>query len=163
MEKYLNFLKENGADVAIVIDPASVITAPWTVYICKFSCPAYDTNHYCPPRAPSWKETQEILDCYKTAILFRTHELNTITALAVKAQRELFLDGYYKSIAFGSGGCDKCAKCNPDHCNQAGTMVPSMEACGIDVFGTVRANGLEIRTLREKGEEMNHYGLLLVE
>ena len=26
-----------------------------------------------------------------------------------------------------------------------------MEACGIDVFATVRANGLEIHTLREKG------------
>ena len=38
-----------------------------------------------------------------------------------------------------------------------------MEACGIDVFATVRANGLEIHTLREKEEVQNYFGLLLVE
>lgn len=38
-----------------------------------------------------------------------------------------------------------------------------MEACGIDVFATVRSNGLEINTLREKGEIQNHFGLLLVD
>ncbi len=38
-----------------------------------------------------------------------------------------------------------------------------MEACGIDVFATVRANGLEIHTLRDKNEEKNFFGLILVE
>ena len=38
-----------------------------------------------------------------------------------------------------------------------------MEACGIDVFATVRANGLEIHTLRDPGEVQNHFGLVLVE
>lgn len=37
------------------------------------------------------------------------------------------------------------------------------EACGIDVFATVRNNGLHIHTLRERGEEQNHFGLVLVE
>ena len=39
----------------------------------------------------------------------------------------------------------------------------AMEACGIDVFATVRANGLEIHTLRDPGEVQNHFGLVLVE
>ena len=38
-----------------------------------------------------------------------------------------------------------------------------MEACGIDVFATVRNNGLEIHILREKGEIQNHFGLLMVD
>lgn len=66
--------------------------------------------------------------------------------------RELFLDGYYKVCAFGSDPCKKCGKCNPDHCNFPDQTIPAMEACGIDVFATVRANGLEINTLRDKGK-----------
>ena len=89
--------------------------------------------------------------------------MSIVTPLAVKAARELFLDGYYKVCAFGSGPCKTCSKCNPDHCNFPDQTVPSMEACGIDVFATVRANGLEINPLREKGETQNHFGLLLVE
>ena len=57
----------------------------------------------------------------------------------------------------------KCKVCNPDHCNFPGKTVPAMEACGIDVFATVRANGLEIHTLRDPGEVQNHFGLVLVE
>lgn len=31
-------------------------------------------------------------------------------------------------------------------------LVPSMEVCGIDVFATVRANNLEIHTLKSNEE-----------
>ena len=40
MEKYLDLLKSGGADLAIVIDADSIITAPWTIYKCKFGCSA---------------------------------------------------------------------------------------------------------------------------
>lgn len=163
MKKYLEFLQNKGADLAIVIDPKTVVTAPWTIYKCKFGCGCYGKNRCCPPNAPTYKETRKILDSFSKAILFRTHEVNTITPLAVEAARELFLDDYYKAIAFGDGDCQKCASCNPERCNFPGKTVPSMEACGIDVFATVRANGLEIHTLRQKGEPQNHFGLVLVE
>ncbi len=162
MEKYLNMLKENGADLAMVIAPESIVTAAWTVYKCRYGCSTYGKSQRCPPNTPTWKETQEMIDCYDTAILFRCHEMSVVTPLAVKVARELFLDDYYKVIAFGSGPCKKCRNCNPDHCNFPEETVPAMEACGMDVFATVRANGLEIHTLREKGMEQNHFGLLLV-
>ena len=57
----------------------------------------------------------------------------------------------------------KSKVCNPDQCNFPGKTVPAMEACGIDVFATVRANGLEIHTLRDPGEVQNHFGLVMVE
>ena len=111
----------------------------------------------------NWIALALILDCFSKGILFRTHEENTITPLAVEVAKEMFLDGYYKAIAFGDGNCQKCAKCNPERCNFPGQTVPSMEACGMDVFATVRNNGLEIHTLRVKGEPQNHFGLILVE
>lgn len=163
MEKYFEILKENGADLSIKIAANTIVTAAWTVYRCKYGCDTYGKSHCCPPRCPTWKETQEMIDCFQYGILFRCHEMSIVTPLAVKVARELFLDDYYKVIAFGSGPCKKCQKCNPDHCNFPDKTVPAMEACGIDVFATVRNNGLEIHTLREKGEIQNHFGLILVE
>ena len=163
MKKYQELLLQSGADLALVIDVKTVVTAPWTIYKCKFGCGSYGRNHCCPPNTPTYRETQAILDCYEKGILFRTHAVNTITPMAVAAARELFLDGYYKAIAFGDGDCGKCKTCNPERCNFPRETVPSMEACGIDVFATVRANGLEIHTLRTKDEPQNHFGLVLVE
>ncbi|MDO5424286.1 MAG: DUF2284 domain-containing protein [Eubacteriales bacterium] len=163
MEKYFSLLKNGGADLAIKIDAKTIETAAWTVYRCQFGCSTYGKSHCCPPNAPSWKETQEMLNCYKYGILFRCHEMSIVTPLAVSIARELFLDGFYKVIAFGSGPCKKCQKCNPDHCNFPDQTVPAMEACGIDVFATVRNNGIEIHTLRDKSEIQNHFGLLMVE
>ncbi len=88
--------------------------------------------------------------------------MNIVTPLAVKVARELFLDDYYKVIAFGSGPCKMCQECNPDHCNFPDKTVPAMEACGINVIGRVRNNNLEIYTMREKDEIQNHFGLILV-
>ncbi|MGO1043217.1 DUF2284 domain-containing protein [Clostridioides difficile] len=163
MKKYFEILKSSGADIAISIDPKTIVTAAWTIYKCQFGCNTYGHSHCCPPNTPTYQQTQSIIDCYEKAILFRCHKMSIVTPLAVEIARELFLDGYYKSIAFGSGPCTKCAKCNPDTCSFPNKTAPSMEACGIDVFATVRSNGLEINTLREKGEIQNHFGLLLVD
>lgn len=100
---------------------------------------------------------------FERAILFRVPEMKLASAIAVEMARHLFLDGYYKAIAFGSGNCKVCAKCNPDCCNFPGKAVPSMEACGIDVYATVRANGYRLEPLRGKTEKAQFFGLLLVE
>ena len=163
MKKYFEILKANGADLAIKIDAKSIVTAPWTVYRCQFGCDTYGKSHCCPPHAPTWKETREMIDCYQYGLLFRCHDMGRVTPLAVRVARELFLDDYYKAIAFGSGPCKKCQKCNSEQCNFPGQTVPAMEACGMDVFATVRNNGIAIHTLREKDETQNHFGLILVE
>lgn len=163
MERYFALLREGGADLAIEVETGSVVTAPWTIYKCKFGCSVYGKSYCCPPNTPTYLDTRAILDSFQRAILFRTHTQNTVTPLAAELARELFLDGYYKAIAFGDGDCQRCAKCSINHCNFPGKTVPSMEACGIDVFATVRNQGLDIHTLRERGEEQNHFGLLLVE
>lgn len=38
-----------------------------------------------------------------------------------------------------------------------------MEACGIDVFKTVRANGFEIATTKETHGSWNYFALVLLE
>lgn len=162
MDKYISMLKDGGADLALIINPQNIKTAAWTVYKCKYGCDTYGKSHCCPPNTPTWKETQDMIDCYDTAILFRCRVMSIVTPLAVKVAREMFLDDYYKVIAFGSGPCKKCKECGLKGCNFPAQTVPAMEACGIDVFATVRANEIEIHTLRDKTEEQNYFGLLLV-
>ena len=38
-----------------------------------------------------------------------------------------------------------------------------MEACGIDVFATARANGFPIEVVKDESCEDNYYGLVLIE
>jgi predicted metal-binding protein len=163
MEKYQKMLNGLGAVSSKIIEPAAIVTAPWTIYKCQYGCKKYGASWRCPPKSPGYKQTQEMIDCYKTAILFCCHDLSIVTDIAVKVAKEIFLDGYYKVIAFGSGPCGKCKECNPKGCNFPLDVIPAMEACGIDVFQTVRNNGYMINTLRSREEAQNYFGLILVE
>jgi predicted metal-binding protein len=163
MEKYRKMLQDMGADSAKVIDAATVVTAPWVRYKCQYGCAKYGKSWRCPPNSPTHKQTREMLGCFNTGILFSCRDLSIVTEMAVKTAREMFFDGYYKAIAFGSGPCEKCRECNEKGCIFPNDVVPAMEACGIDVFQTVQNNGYEIHTLRSKDETANYFGLILVE
>ena len=103
MLKYFDMLKEAGSVKAAQIDTSTIATAPWTIYKCRYGCDFYGKSYCCPPHVPTWKETQEIIDCYHYGILFNLNEdsCTGVTPLAVEIAREAFLDGYYKAIAFG--------------------------------------------------------------
>lgn len=163
MEKYKKLLNDMGSDSMRVIDAKSIVTAPWVIFKCKFGCGSYGKSWCCPPNTPNYKQTQEILDCYETAILFRCHDQSIVTDIALTVAKEMFHDGYYKVIALGSGTCKRCKECNMKGCNFPGKVAPTIEACGIDVFQTVKNNGYEIKTLRSEDEVQNHFGLILVE
>ena len=163
MEKYKQMLQNMGSDSITIIDTKSIVTAPWTIYKCQFGCGRYGKSWCCPPHSPSYNDTQKIINSFRKAILFRCHDMQIVTDMAVKVAKEMFFDGYYKAIAFGSGPCNKCKECNTKACNSPGKTAPAMEACGIDVFQTVRNNGYEITTLRSEDEIQNHFGLILVE
>ena len=163
LKKYTDMLRDLGSDSQTVIDPATVVTVPWAIYKCRYGCKKYGTSHICPPQSPTYKEMREILDCYQVGILFRVHGEDVATGLAVPVARELFLDGYYKALAFGCGPCCRCATCAVESCRFPDQVAPAMEACGVDVFATVRSNGYTIDTLRDPSETGNYFGLLLVE
>jgi predicted metal-binding protein len=79
-------------------------------------------------------------------------------------ERFAFLNGYYKAFSFHSGPCNLCEECNIDGpCRNPSKARPSMEACGMDVFGTARAAGLPIQVAKTRADETNYYGLLLLE
>ncbi|MDE5662014.1 MAG: DUF2284 domain-containing protein [Muribaculaceae bacterium] len=163
LDKFISQLVDGGAVTAKVIDPHHVLTAAWPVMKCRYGCTQYGHNRCCPPFAPAHTETRAILDSFSRAIIFSTRSIEEGTPLAVEAVRALVREGYYKALAFGTGPCRLCDECHPAACPRPWDTAPSMEACGVDVFGTVRAAGLPLNPCPAEGEPLNCYGLVLAD
>lgn len=155
--------KELGAIGAKPIKPATVATAAWVRMKCQFGCGGYNSSLCCPPLTPNPDETRRVLDGYRSAILVRCQPGSDPTDIVAKLEREAFLAGYYKALGFGAGPCFLCKSCNLKKCSKPRLARPSMEACGIDVYATARANGFPVEVARDEKCDQNYYGLLLVE
>ncbi|MCX7817518.1 MAG: DUF2284 domain-containing protein [Syntrophales bacterium] len=174
LRKYCDAARGFGAKDAKVIDPASVVTAPWVRFKCLFGCP-YRHRYSCPPHTPTPEQTRKMLDSYRRAILFhveapysKERAKNMVAYLEnlAKLEGEMFKDGYYKAFVMLAGPCVLCKECGLIEgvpCRFPARTRPSMEACGIDVFQTARNNGFFIKTLREKTETQNLFCLMLVD
>ncbi|MGR3218199.1 MAG: DUF2284 domain-containing protein [Candidatus Anammoxibacter sp.] len=156
---------EKGARLVKVIDVNSIAVEPWVQWKCRFGCPRHGKSKTCPPFAPDYKETGKILDSYSTAILIEGEPPGKkFNEMIVKLENEANFAGYYKAFALGAGPCPLCSECNIDEpCRNPSLARPSMEACGIDVFKTVRDNGFEVNFLKHKNTYVKYFGLILVE
>jgi len=166
---YIKTALGQGIDDAVVISSSRVVTAPWVRMKCQFGCMGYGRSLCCPPRTPTHAEMREILDSYSRAILLHRHitqgskKMARISEIAVDVELAIFLAGYYKAWALGSGPCGMCKACTMDACVHADRARPSMEACGIDVYATARGCGLPIQVVKEYKDERDFYALVLVD
>ena len=153
-----------GAKSARLIRASSVGTAPWVRLKCQYGCDGYESSLCCPPRSPTPEETRRIIDGYERAILFEAG-FGEPKKIALDLEREAFLANYYKAFGLGAGSCSLCQeRCAFDKgCRHAEQARPSMEACGIDVFATARANGFSINVVRDESDEQHYFGLLLLD
>jgi predicted metal-binding protein len=154
---------ELGAMSAKIVKAATIVTAAWVRIKCQFGCGGYNSNHCCPPATPTPEETQEIIDCYKRALLVHSRGIGSPTEIVATLEREIFLAGFHKAFALGAGPCMICRKCDLKRCKEPEKARPSMEACGIDVYATVRANGYPIEVVKDCSCEGNYYGLVLID
>ncbi len=152
-----------GAAAAKIIDPKTVETAQWVRWKCQFGCDGFNSSLMCPPHSPTPDQTRRNLDEYKMAVLFEAGR-GEPKEIAVKLERQFFLDGYYRAFGIGAGPCMLCSKCAfAEGCRHADNARPSLEACGIDVFATVRKHGFTINVVRTHRDEQHYFGLVLVE
>lgn len=165
---------ELGAEAARPLAPGLVVTAEWVRLKCQFGCDGYGQCRTCPPDSPTPGQTRRVLDEYSRAILLRVgphaiydeHDEHYVALrrAAVDLERELFLAGYHKAWSISNGPCDVCETCDKDKpCLDPAHARPSMEACGIDVFATVRAAGWEIEVVRDRDDEYRFFALVLVD
>jgi len=155
--------RDAGALAAKVINPSTVETADWVRWKCQFGCDCFGSSLVCPPHSPTPDQTRRMLDGYKRAILFEAPP-GKVKEIAVALERTLFLDGHYKALGLGAGPCSLCPACAFEKgCRHADRARPAMEACGIDVFATVRKHGFAIDVVRSRGDPQHYFGLVLVE
>jgi predicted metal-binding protein len=160
---FLKQIVSIGAREAKIIDPKTVETAPWVRWKCQFGCGGYNSSLMCAPHSPTPEETRKVLDSYKKAILFEAERLDA-KEIAVKMEREAFLSGYYKAFGLGAGPCRLCNTCAFDEgCRYPDEARPAMEACGIDVFATVRKHGFTINVVKTYEDPQHYFGLVLIE
>lgn len=152
-----------GAYDAWIIDAVSVKTAPWVRLKCQFGCNLYGQGYCCPPYSPTPQEMSLVIACYTKALLFHSTKLGIADSVAYELEREIFLAGFYKALGLGSGPCTLCKKCPSTGCSHSYKARPSMEACGIDVYATVQANGLPLEVVKDENCKANYYGLILIE
>ncbi len=173
VESFCQRAVEMGIDEAKIVDPGSIVTAEWVRLKCQYGCSGFGMSLCCPPHTPTPDVTRKVIDSYRKAILLhqrllkgkgRTEKSKIFRKAIVPLEIEIFLDGYYRAWSMGCGPCDLCKKCNlAGPCRNGLKARPSMEACGIDVFRTARDNGFPVKVLQRHGDEVNLFGLILVE
>ena len=154
-----------GVKDARIVSPSGVETASWVRLKCQFGCDGYGQCLVCPPFTPTPEEMRKVLDAYRRAILIHFEAEAEIKAMVAELEREIFLRGAWKVFGLGAGPCYFCKNCPVDEgqCRHAERARPAMEACGIDVFSTVKKAGFPIEVVRTERQCPNYYGLVLVD
>jgi predicted metal-binding protein len=162
-EALLELAAQAGAIAAKIIDPNTVETTDWVRWKCQFGCGGFGSSLACPPYSPTPDQTRRMLEGYARAVLFES-PAGQSKSIAVRLERSIFLLGHWKAFGLGAGPCNLCPRCafakgcrHPDKCR------PSMEACGIDVFTTVRRHGFQIEVVRTHKDPQHYFGLVLVD
>lgn len=157
--------QRSGVLDARIISPSEVETAAWVRLKCQFGCGCYGQCLVCPPFTPSPEQMRKVLDAYCRAILIHFDRETDIKAAVADLERSIFLCGAWKAFGLGAGPCYFCKDCPVEEkqCRHPERARPSMEACGIDVFSTVKKLGFPIDVIRTTRQCPNYYGLILVE
>jgi predicted metal-binding protein len=163
LEPFLLRAEELGARRAKVVDPAAVEVAEWVRLKCRYGCSGWGSSRCCPPDSPEPETTRKLLAEYGRAILVEAGAKKP-REIVPQLERDLFLTGYYKAFGMASGPCRLCRECPEDgSCRHPERARPAMEACGIDVYATVRAAGWEIEVVRSEEDAAHYFGMVLVD
>ena len=194
IKKLTEIAVEKGADPNLIklIDAKDIVIPEWPRWKCQFGCTMYGRRLCCPPFVPDPDDTRKLLKNYDKALVIgfsgahksktlqmltwpkRIHKINKIL---LELEKESFKAGFEKAFVFFAGVCTFCKVCatkdlpeNIDpkmakrYCTHKDKMRPSSEAVGIDVFGTVRNAGLDIKVVTSKeSKDVKSYAFLLIE
>jgi len=157
--------RKSGVKSALVIPPKEVEIAPWVRLKCQFGCSGYSQYLVCPPYTPTPQEMRKVLDSYSRAILLHCDKDADVKALVADLERNIFLCGAWKAFGLGAGPCYFCKRCPVEdgECQHPEKARPAMEACGIDVFSTVRKFDFPIEVVKNTRQCPNYYGLILID
>lgn len=154
-----------GVIDARIISPSDVETGAWVRLKCQFGCGCYGQCLVCPPFTPPPEQMRKVLDAYDRAVLIHFEPEAKIKATIADLEREIFLCSTGRPLALVQVPAIS-AKTVPSRKNNVDIRnrhSPAMEACGIDVFSTVRKAGFPIEVVSTTRQCPNYYGLVLVD
>ncbi len=182
-EQTLGLLNEKGRQYGLEaifpFDIRKIDVAQWVNLKCRYGCSQYKANWSCPPATPDINEVRTILSEYSTALMLvgsqnrsdfykdsnrnRTDQVKYWKG-TVSLERMLFLEGYDKAISLVSGACSLCKKCAyPRACRFPAEKRPTVESFGIDLIGTLKNLGIEIKVAMELNETFKYYSIILLD
>lgn len=114
----------------------------------------------------------------KHALKAMSNSIAKIQKTIADLERAAFLAGYYRAFGMNAMPCALCETCILEEmqkkdqavfdldsvkCRNKQIMRPSMEACGIDVFKTVKNAGFKPHVLKDGKETVELFGLILLD
>ena len=129
--------REAGASGARPLAASDVTLHEWALLKCRYGCPDYGRRLSCPPSSPSLGELRAALAGYRHALLVwvevageeeepaarrRLHEA------LLTLERDAFLQGDRKALAFGVG---PCLWCGEEPCPEDGTCRHREQAAAV--------------------------------
>ncbi len=157
------------------IDPKEIVVSQWVRVKCEFGCSDYGLGT-CPPNTPSVADCREFFKEYKKAVLIRIIKeadknnypsdwSREITNELLALERKIFLRGKQKVFLLNQTCCSLCSECtgNRYDCKDKRRSRPSPEAFAVDVYQTVRNNGMELSVVKDNPAEIHRIAILLLE
>ena len=158
MEELATMAAEAGFTHSAPLDVATLELKDEVRAMCSANtCRAYGKNWSCPPACGELEELRQRFAQYSRGILVQTvgevedsldfegmMEAEAAHKEHFSALHEKLLETWPGLLALGAGTCTRCKECTyPDApCRFPDKRVSSMEACGLVVMDTCKANGL---------------------
>lgn len=174
-EKTELYLNEVGLSDFKWIDPKNIVVAQWVRVKCEFGCSDYGLGA-CPPNTPAVPECREFFREYRTGLIIRltitadkehypSDWSKQMTEKLLALERNIFLNGYHKTFLLNQTCCVLCNDCpgNRLDCKDKRRSRPSPEAFAVDVYQTIRNEGMKINVVKDNPSEMTRIAILLIE
>lgn len=165
LNKYIQIAKDLKMANAIIITPNDICFDIRAVLKCRWGCEDFfNQTIKCNTRNTSYQERTEMIKAYRSILLVHSHDAVGLSKAVLDIERIAFLDGNYFSFAIRT--CNLCKSCAVDQskaCPTPEKVRPCDQSFGIDVYKTVRNQGLPCDVLQNKEEIQNRYGFVLIE
>lgn len=164
-DKYIQMAEDLGMRNAIIIGPDDICFDIRAILKCRWGCEDFfNQTIKCHTRDTSYQERVDMINAYRNILLVHSHDARPVSKAVLEIERCAFLDGYY--FAFAIRMCGICKVCAVDHdkpCPSPEKARPCDQSFGIDLYKTVRNQGLPCDVLQNKEDTQNRYGFVLIE
>ncbi len=178
-EKYIarvmNSPEEHGFTNVKFVHTPQLATASWVRLRCQYTCRNARKSDFVPPFSPTVDDTIRMMEEYKFGLLVRREEpvplrlpngdvWSAFQDSLIHSEQECATRGYGKAFALAVGNCLFCHHDDSMRpCDFNAKKRPTLEAIGFNMHDTLKMLAWEHYLVREPGDPMSLFGLLLLE